>query len=120
MMLIPIDPSISADQTFDVLIPEEIVLNLRILWNSRAEAWYLTVVGPDGTELDSLRMVPNFPLMHSHEASSPLTGDLLVLPLGNEVSDDSLDWDALGKSWGLFYLSEDEVTTWRTAYGLAS
>ena len=38
MLEIPFNPSISADQKFQVLIPEQMVITLRLLWNSRASA----------------------------------------------------------------------------------
>ena len=80
MLEIPFNPSISADQKFQVLIPEQMVITLRLLWNGRASAWFVTVSSDSG-ELGQFRLVERFPILREHKALSPIKGDIIVLPL---------------------------------------
>ena len=80
MLEIPFNPSISADQKFQVLIPEQMVITLRLLWNGRASAWFMTVSSDSG-ELGQFRLVERFPILREHKALSPIKGDIIVLPL---------------------------------------
>ena len=109
MLEIPFNPSISADQKFQVLIPEQMVITLRLLWNGRASAWFVTVSSDSG-ELGQFRLVERFPILREHKALSPIKGDIIVLPLS--------EYSALGDSWGMFWISPEELAEWEAANAL--
>ena len=107
MLKIPFISSISADQTFQVLIPEQMVIMLRLLWNSRASAWFMTVSSDPG-ELGQFRLIERFPILREHKALSPIKGDIIVLPLSEGQGKPLSEYSALGDSWGLFWISPEE------------
>lgn len=117
MLRIPFDPSRSADQTFRVLIPERLVMTLRMVWNTRASGWDVTVTSDSGT-ICMLRLVEKFPLLHEHRALSPIEGDIIALPLSSGSGAPLSDYPALGDSWGLFWLSLEDVAAWEAANGM--
>ena len=117
MLEIPFNPSISADQTFRVLIPERLVMTLRMVWNTRASGWDVTVTSDSGT-IGMLRLVEKFPLLHEHKALSPIEGDIIALPLSSGSGAPLSDYSALGDSWGLFWLSPEDVAAWEAANGM--
>lgn len=117
MMRIPFDPSRSADQSFQVLIPEHQVVSLRMVWSSRASGWDVEVSSSTG-KIGFLRLVPKWPLLNDHAAISPIGGDIIALPLTGGSGKAFDEYGALGDSWGLFWLSQDDVKRWRAANGL--
>lgn len=116
MLRIPFDPTPSADQTFQVLVPEKLVLTLRLVWNVRASAWDVTVSTTNG-EIGMLRLVPAFPLLLEHKAISPIAGDIIALPLSG-TAPAMTEYSSLGTSWGLFWLSPEDVKAWEDANGV--
>ncbi len=117
MLKIPFNPSISADQTFRVLIPERMVISLRLTWNTRDSAWYMSISSDRG-EIGALRVVEQWPLLFSHKALSPIDGDIIVFPLSDGKGKPLNQYDALGESWGLFWLSPEDVANWKVANGM--
>lgn len=117
MLRIPFDPSRGADQTFQVLVPEEVVLTLRLVWNTRAAGWDVTVSTSAGS-IGMLRLVPRFPLLYEHRALSHIQGDIIALPLTGGTGTPLTEYTALGESWGLFWLSQDDMAAWEAANGL--
>lgn len=118
MLRIPFDPSKSADQSLQVLIPELQVVELRLVWNTRTKSWDVQVSNTEGAELGFLRLLPNAPLLHEHRALSPIVGDIMALPLAEGSGKPLTDYDALGDSWGLFWLSPEDLAEWEAANGL--
>ena len=117
MLRIPFNPSRSADQTFRVLIPERLVMSLRMVWNNRASGWDVTVTSDAGT-IGMLRLQPRFPLLYEHKALSPIEGDIVALPLSSGSGAPLTEYGALGDSWGLFWLSPEDVQAWERANGM--
>ena len=74
MLHIPFNPSVSADQTVSVLIPEQLVMTLRLVWSERAKAWDI-VVSSDNGELGMFRITERFPILYEHRAISPIKGN---------------------------------------------
>ena len=116
MMKIPFDPTISADQQFQVLIPERAVIMLTLRWNSRSGFWYADIES-GGKVLNGLKIVPRWPILREHQALSPIEGDLMALPLSGNAPDPIL-YEGLGDSWGLFWLAPEDVKKWEAAHGL--
>lgn len=117
MLKIPFDASRSADQNFRVLIPERMVISLRLVWNTRASAWFITISSERG-EIGAFRIVERWPILFSHKAISPIDGDIIALPLSDGKGKPLNQYDALGESWGLFWLSPEDVANWKVANGL--
>lgn len=117
MLKIPFDPSKSADQNFQVLVPEKVVLTLRLTWSVRASAWDVHV-STDEKEIGMFRLVPRWPLLLEHKAISPIIGDIIALPVSASKNQDLSDYSALGNTWGLFWLSPEDVAAWEEANGL--
>lgn len=117
MLRIPFDPAISADQTFQVLVPEKVVLKLRLVWNCRASGWDVNVSADNG-EIGMFRLVPSYPLLRNHKALSPIEGDIIAMPLSG-TAPEMKEYSDLGTTWGLFWLSPDDVRAWEAANGLA-
>ncbi len=95
-------------------------MTLRLVWNTRASAWDVVVStsgGTDGGEIGMLRLLPAYPLLREHKALSPIEGDIIALPLSANGTPLS-EYGALGKDWGLFWLSPDDVAAWEGANGL--
>lgn len=117
MLKIPFNPSISADQTFRVLIPERMVISLRLTWNTRASAWFITISSERG-EIGAFRVVERWPILFSHKALSPIDGDIIALPLSDGKGKPLSEYDALGEYWGLFWISPEDLANWKAANGL--
>lgn len=116
MLRIPFNSSNSSDQTLSVLIPEKQVITLRLVWNTRALGWDVEVSYSTGV-LGMFRLKPNWPLLYEHKALSPIEGDIIALPVSG--SKQKLDeYEALGTSWGLYWLSEEDLKIWEKANGL--
>ena len=116
MMKIPFDPTISADQQFQVLIPERAVIMLTLRWNTRSGFWYADIES-GGVAVNGLKIVPRWPILKEHQALSPIDGDLMALPLSRNAPD-PIPYEGLGDSWGLFWLSPEDVEKWRAVNGL--
>ena len=92
-------------------------MTLRLVWSERAKAWDI-VVSSDNGELGMFRITERFPILYEHRAISPIKGDIIVLPLSEGKGKPLSDYDALGDSWGLFYIDENDLKTWEKANGL--
>lgn len=118
MLRIPFDPNKSADQSLQVLIPERQVIGLRLVWNVRASAWDVEVSNTSGGSAGFFRLEPKWPLLYEHAALSPIVGDIMALPLTRGQVAPLSEYGALGTTWGLFWLSDEDVEAWRKANGL--
>ena len=114
MLKIPFTASRSADQTFRVLIPERMVISLRLVWNTRASAWFITISSERG-EIGAFRVVERWPILFSHKALSPIDGDIIALPLSDGKGKPLSEYDALGESWGLFWIDENDLADWEAS-----
>lgn len=116
MNVIPFNPSKSADQAFQVLLPEVAVLTIRLLWNVRESCWHMDVKN-NTSELYGIKLVPGVPLLHGLGATSPVTGDFIVFPVDSRNTQ-SITYDGLGSDWVLYYITPDEVETWEVTHGV--
>lgn len=117
MYRIPFTASKSADQSISVLIPERMVINIVMRWNCRDSSWWIEVAN-GGRNIGPLRVVDKFPILYSHKALSPIEGDIIAVPLSDGESRDLADYNAFDDSWGLFWLSPEELKLWEKSYGL--
>lgn len=117
MILIPFDPAVAADQEVRVTLATQ-PMTLRLYWNTASSFWFMNVTNSDGTKtVNSLKLVPGWPLFGVSRALAPVDGDFMVLRMDDDVADD-IAYDDLGVRWGLFYLTDAELTEWKVQYGL--
>lgn len=117
MILIPFDPQVAADQEVRVTLATQ-PMTLRLYWNTASSFWFMDVTNSDATKtLNSLKLVPGWPLFSVSPALAPVEGDFIVLRMDDDVSDD-ISYDDLGTRWGLFYLTDAELKAWKVNYGL--
>ena len=115
MILIPFDPTVSADQILRIQLDTQLV-ELRLVWNTRSERWALSVSGAFG-ELLNLHVVPDWPLLRGREASTSFEGDFLVRRL-TAAAPERIGYGDLGTVWGLCWLTPAEKDTWAVFDGL--
>lgn len=116
MILIPVDPGLSSDQTFRVRLLDR-VATLRLQFNGRSSRWLLTIANESGQFLGCNKLVPNWPIFYNHRGLNPLPGDWFVFPL-DKTAQLPIDYFDLGSRWGLFWASDEEVSQWKEANGL--
>ena len=115
MKYLPTFQTISADFTYKVALGSE-QYNLRLLWNSRAEHWFLTVVDTAGGRIDGVKVVEKWPLLTAHRGQIKLSGDIVAIPI--TTTGERLGYDNLGTAWVLAYLDATELLDWKVANGL--
>ncbi|MFA6910729.1 MAG: hypothetical protein WCQ59_06335 [Candidatus Cloacimonadaceae bacterium] len=116
MDVIPFDPSVSADQQFRIQLGDEMV-TLRLVYNDRSNFWFITVTNSNGDALDSIKVVPNWPLLNQYVSAKPIEGDLFVFPVVS-TTQEPIGYEGLGDAWMLCWASSDEVNEWRSNNGL--
>lgn len=116
MIEIPIQPSISADQTMRIELAG-VMVNIRFYYNTRSRHWMLDVANDMGKGMQGIKLVTNYPLFTQYAAQNPFVGDLLLLAK-DETAPKEPSYDDLGSRWGLFYLNANELAQWRLFYGL--
>lgn len=84
-------------------------------WNTRVEAFFITVDDNDGGLVSGVKAVENWPLLENHRGFIGLDGQLMILPYVPQPS--PLSYDNLGIEWDLVYLTPDEFKDWESAYG---
>lgn len=111
-------------QTLSSNFIQEIILGTRTLlltfiWNSRSEAWYLTIEDEDSNNiLSGIKLVPNWLLIRQYRAQLPnFRGDLIIKKTDEEV-EDRISYENLGNGWSFFYASLIEAEQWEDYYGL--
>ena len=117
MIQIPIYPiqRTTADFSFEIELNVQLV-SFRIQWNSRTEFFHMNFTDPDGFEITSLKMIQNWPLLDLHQASLNFLGDLLILK-EDESLGDVIGYEDLGNGYNLYYLTEEEFSSWEAANG---
>ena len=109
MIIIPIFKSVSSTFTQRIEL-DTVIYVLTIQWNSREEAWYLSIfTDNEDPILSGLKLVPNYQLLDQYEHIEALpNGDFAVIDL--EVgSQGVITYDNLGERYQLIYLSESEL-----------
>ena len=116
MILIPVSPELSADQTFRVRLVDR-VATVRLQFNGRSSRWLLTITNDAGASLGCNKLVPNWPIFFNHQGLNPLPGDWFVFPL-DKTATLPIGYADLGSRWGLFWATDSEVAQWKEANGL--
>lgn len=116
MILVPVDPTLSSDQTFRVRLVDR-VATVRLQFNERSQRWLITIANEAGAFLGCNKLVPNWPIFTNHKGLNPLPGDWFVFPMDKTASE-PIGYFELGSRWGLFWADDTEVTEWKVANGL--
>lgn len=117
MILVPFEPALSADQELRIMLGDELAV-LCLIWNVKAEFWYLDVGNADNSkELTSLKVVPGWPLFDVAAAAAPIAGNFMALRM-DEQAGNSIGYYDLGARWGLYWMDDSEILAWRKTYGL--
>ena len=118
MIGIPIYPvqTQSADFSFEIELNLQLV-SLHIQWNSRSEFFHLNFTDTEGSRLTSIKLVPNWALLRNHKALIDFSGDFIILKDDPSLTD-TIEYDNLGNGYNMYYLTEEEVSTWESTNGL--
>ena len=101
--LIPIDVDKSAYFTESVSIEGE-TFNLRFLWNSRDEFWYMDVSSVTGTE-NGIRIVPNSPLILSKRVTNK--GNFHLFKSSVDAEENEMKYEDFGKKFQLYFVPNE-------------
>lgn len=85
-------------------------VSIRAMWNNRAGEWFADFESVKGRNL-GIAMVPWTALLGS--ANRTLDGGDFAVLKDEKAGADEITFDNFGKTWGLYYLTADEVKTMR-------
>lgn len=96
----------------EILIGDRIV-KITLFWNSRSEAWYMSVEDVDTEDkLLGIKVVPYWPAIRQFRAYLPnLEGDIMLIPSDVGI-EERVTYDNLDNGYSLNYLTEEELETW--------
>lgn len=83
---------------------------IRLLWNNRAGEWFADFESANGKNL-GVALVPWSALLSAGKKALP-SGDFAVLK-DEKTGDDEITFDNFGTTWGLYYLTDDEIEKMR-------
>ena len=92
-------------------------VRIRLIYKVRAHSFFMDFTDSDNNFLSGLKLVPNWPLLKNHKALLNFSGDLMVLK-SNDSVEKNITYDNLNNGWSFVYLTEDELSSWRTINGL--
>lgn len=115
MLEIPVNPQISSDLTFTVLL-DRVEVKFRLIWNTKTQFWMVnTYEEPDNDLIfHGLKIIPNYPFLHTYGPS--FSGEIMALKIGNDTEED-ITYNNFGIGWRLFYLNAEEFSEWRLLSG---
>lgn len=117
MIEIPLFQDQSADFTQNIDL-DSVNTEIRLIYNTRIETWMMHLNSANYT-LNGIKLVKNFPLIWRHKALFPeLPGDFIILKLSDDINVNDLDYDTFGVYFALYYLSAEELESWKTNNGL--
>jgi len=92
------------------------ICSLRMSWNTRESAWFLTIQDAAGGRIDCIRIIANKPLLKQNRAQIALTGD--VIAISNEQNPTDPSYYSFSSTHALQYLTRQEVKDWEVLNGL--
>jgi hypothetical protein len=103
---------------------QEIILGGRLMiitlvWNSRSEAWYMTIEDSDSSDIvRGIKLVPNWMLLKQYQAYLPnFKGDIILIASDSDV-EERVSYDNLNNGYQLTYVDETEKEAWEDYYGV--
>jgi len=116
MLQIPTFQNKSSNFKQEIQLGDRLV-ELTIVWNSRSESWYITVVDGEFT-LTGIKLVPDWLLLRQYHSFLPeLEGDILVSKENLDV-EDRITYENLNNGWTLNYITAEEAEQWEDDNGL--
>jgi len=116
MILLPTFQTVSADYTFQLNVENQ-AANARVIYNVRNGCFSLYFTDGDGNEINSIKIVPNYPLLAARKGFTSLRGDFFVFNDG-APGETEITYDNFGNGFNLYYLTADEVEQWEVDNGL--
>lgn len=103
---------------------QEIILGNRLMiltisWNSRSEAWYMSLEDNDSGEIvKGIKIVPNWALIRQYRANLPnFEGDIIAMSTDADVGE-RITYDNLNDGYELNYVTTEEAEAWEDYYGV--
>lgn len=116
MIKIPVFQDVSANFTQQIELAGQVVF-IQLIWNTRIDSFFLTFTDQNGSEVKSIKLVANWPILERRKGFIEFDGDLMVRKTDTEVETE-ITYDNLGNGWDLFYLTEEEINQWKVDNGL--
>lgn len=110
MLRIPTDTKGNAYMVESVNVDGKSV-SIRLTWNNRAGEWFADFESVNGRNL-GIAMVPWTALLSG--ANRTLDGGDFAILKDEKTGGDEITFDNFGTTWGLYYLTADEVGTMRS------
>jgi hypothetical protein len=95
------------------------MMKLIIWWNSRSEAWYMSLEDSDTDDIVSgIKIIPNWALVKQYRANLPnFEGDIIAIPTDSNA-EERITYDNLNNGYELNYLTIEELEAWEDYYGV--
>lgn len=117
MIQIQVFQNISANFNQEIDLDGQIV-QINIAYNSRNNFFHINeFIDQDENIITGVKIVPEWLLFDNYKGLVDFEGDLIVLKQDEDAGND-ITYDNFGNGWDLFYLTPDEVETWKQANGL--
>lgn len=110
MLTLPDLSAQSPDYTYKVTI-DRVIYTIRMVWNLRMGAWYLTISNDLGESIAGVRVVANMPLLETHRGRIGLRGDILALD--NSIVPTDPTYSSFSNGHTLVFMTNAEVAGWK-------
>lgn len=118
MILIETFQTLSADFS-QTLILDEVLVELRLVWNNRSEYWMLNSykeLDEDNTRY-GVKLTKEYPLLFPLKAGLKLPGDFMIIKTDESIIN-TINYDNLNNGWDFYYLTSTEVSAWENINGI--
>jgi hypothetical protein len=108
MLEIPVNPQISSDFTFTVIL-DLVECKFRLIWNTKTQYWMVNIYEePDNNLIfNGLKILPNYPFLYTYGPS--FSGEIICLKMGRDTEEE-ITYDNFGTGWKLFYFTAEEFS----------
>jgi len=116
MILLPTYQEQSAIFLYQANIENQVVV-LRFVYNIRSGCFSVYITDGNGNQVNSIKVVPNWPLLKFRKSFTDIRGDFFVFN-DTRPDDKVITYDNFGNGFNLYYLTQDEVEAWEQANGI--
>lgn len=116
MIQLPLFPSISANFSYEIVIENQ-VITIQFIYNIANGYFSAYITDGAGNQVNSIKVVKNWPLLKYRKAYTDIKGDFFLQPLSVDTPEEIL-YDDLETKWGLFYYTPAELEEWETTNGV--
>lgn len=115
MIILPDGASLSPDYNYKKEIDGQ-MCSLRMIWNTRESAWFLTIQDGAGGRIDGIRVIANKPLLRQNRAQISISGDIIAA--SNQTNPTDPDYYSFSTTHALQYMTPQEIKDWGVLNGL--